>query len=286
MQRIDIEDDATEFIEQASEKIDHEFKLKNIIEKIRDLMKKYKYGKVRDELQEIIKEDIGIEITTEIDVKTRWNSLLAMLTKFMKLKKYFIIHLAKQNRIFDFNQAEVDKIEDIILVLEPIEIAIKDLSKDKTNLISADLIMTKLLKSIPSTSFLGAEAINALDERIRTRRKRWSDYIWKLSMSGIVDNDENVFYEPVSDSEIENFYSVNYADELIPSTPLEIAENPDKFAKFDKSHLKKILMGVRPTSISCERGFSLCGRICIPIRGKMEEKSLNMIIFLNENCLK
>ena len=37
------------------------------------------------------------------------------------------------------------------------------------------------------------------------------------------------------------------------------------------------------TSIFCERTFSLCHRICIPIRGKISEKFLNTIIFLNKN---
>lgn len=122
-------DPEEELVDPQYPEFDYELELLPMISKIRELMQKFKYGKLRDELQELVKEDHSVEITVEVDCKTRWNSLLPMLKKFKKLKKYFQIHATKNNAIFNFSQDEIDAIETIILILDSIEETIKNYPK-------------------------------------------------------------------------------------------------------------------------------------------------------------
>lgn len=148
---------------------------------------------------------------------------------------------------------------------------------------TADIEITKLLRKLPKNTPLGEKAYNAIFERIKQRRKVWSDILWKISMEES-DNDANIFYSDVSDLAIESFYK-SFQREIINSLSIEDkAKNPEKHMKsFCKDKLLKISLNVRPTSVSCERTFSLCSRICIPLRGRMSEETLNIIVFLNEN---
>ena len=65
----------------------------------------------------------------------------------------------------------------------------------------------------------------------------------------------------------------------------EIALNPKKFRSgfIDKDKIYEFLKNIRPSSITCERAFSVCSRIQIPIRGRLGTKHFNNILFINQN---
>ena len=48
------------------------------IRKVRNIMKFYEYAKTRDELQKLLKNELGKEIGPQLEVKNRWNSILPM----------------------------------------------------------------------------------------------------------------------------------------------------------------------------------------------------------------
>ena len=142
-------------------------------------MKKYKYGKKRDELQALVKSDTGYEIMPEIDVRTRWNSILPMFRKFLQLKKYIQMHVISSNEEFKFDEACFEKIKEIICVLTPIETTIKEISKSDANLMVADIAMTNCLSSI-GTSEIAEKMRTALIRRFEKRRGIFSDVLWHL----------------------------------------------------------------------------------------------------------
>ena len=65
---------------------------------------------------------------------------------------------------------------------------------------------------------------------------------------------------------------------------LEVGSDPKKFKKESKQDfIASQLLNLRPSSISCERAFSTCVRILLPLRGRLLPFNFNMILFLNEN---
>ena len=70
--------------------------LSDLTNNIRTVMKRFKDGKLRDELQEIIKRSSSIELCVQIDVKTHWNSMLYILEKFLKLFDFIRIHYSEK----------------------------------------------------------------------------------------------------------------------------------------------------------------------------------------------
>ena len=290
LDRFDEEDNA-ENIEQEFIPIPemHE-NFSQTIRKVRDTMKQFKYGKKRDDLQKLVLAENSTEIPAEIDCTTRWNSLLPMLGKFKKLRKYIQLYLIQHDEMFDFDAMDFELIDDIINVLTPVEVAINTISSNDCNLMMADIAMTTCLSSLGllGESNLAQNVKAALIARYNERRGEFSDVLWYLEgMEGLTSSSANLFYRRPAESTI-----INLANKLEVSrvsqvnlNPMEIARNP-KAAKIDNSEyagLVLFLKTIKPSSISSERAFSVCSRINIPVRGNMADSNFCMLLFLNEN---
>ena len=249
-------------------------------------MKKFKYCKLCDTLQEIVKTEHGHVIITEPEVNTRWISLLPMLEKFKKLFSSLRLFYAKQNDDFPFTRNELDRIEDIILVLKPLEIAIKSVGKDDSNLIHADLEFTICYDLIPDTD-IGKKMKKAFLSRIQERRNVTSDILFDLS--GV--EAKNMFFEKPTEEEKSQLYFKIFGQNTNSNSPdkrstLEISLQKRRKDGIDEDSLESILRTIRPSSISCERAFSVCSRIVIPMRGNLSPQNLDMILFLYNNLEK
>jgi len=260
--------------------------LKILVDKVRKEMKTFKEGKIRDELQGIISRKSNEELCIQLDVKTRWNSMLPMLQKFSALFDSIRIHYSENSKDFPFLNSDKEIIDELIDVLTHVEIAIKVIGKESSNLMTADIAMDECLTNlIKKKSTLRQKMHASLSQRYLQRRTINSDILWKLSGMDKM-NIQNSFYTNPSDVHISELYKLLFPTQniLTPVDPKEVALNPSKFSSnfVDHEKLCKVLMSIRPSSVSCERCFSLCSRILVPLRGKMNTLSLDSIVFLNQ----
>ena len=278
------EDDAIDFEQANVEDYVENNELNEILTKIRTLMKFYKYGKNLDELQSIVKADQNKEILPQLDCKTRWVSILPMLKKMVLLEKYMKLHRIQNNLEFPLNNADMERVAELINILAPIEKAVKEIGKENANLNVADIAMTECINSIPENE-LGNKTKSTLIKRYTERRQIYSDILWHCSGMEEICSTSNIFYAPPSELQIERVTEMLGLEGNIPSAnALEVARDPKKFKKESKQDfIASQLLNIRPSSISCERAFSTCARILLPLRGRLLPFNFNMILFLNEN---
>ena len=264
-------------------------KFKSIIEKVRTMNKSFRYGKKKDELQEIFARKSSGELNLHLDVATRWNSMLPMISSFLKgwdaLRRYH----AEKDLDFGFTLDEKNALSKLQNILSSVQKMILAISKESANLMTADIAVTQCITELQeSLGTIENPWCNNIKSRYLERRTILSDVMWSLSNMnnfGIT----NIFYTEPTKSQIKDTYKLfknNQAETNLPETdPMIIAQNPEKYQPdfIDHEYLLACLKNIRPSSISSERAFSVCSRILIPIRGKLSNKNLDIILFLNKN---
>ena len=135
------------------------------------------------------------KLTAILDVKTRWNSLVAMLQRFLKIKSEINVALASANMDILVSANQVKLIEKIVPTLEPILLAVKQLSAKDCNLLTADIILEEMISRISTQpgSSLKTKLLAALMTRILERRSVWSDIIFFFNKE-VLKNPPNRFY--------------------------------------------------------------------------------------------
>ena len=88
------------------------------------------------------------KLTAILDVKTRWNSLVAILQRFPLIKSEINIALASADMDILVSIQQVKLIEKIVPTLEPILLAVKQLSAKDCNLLTVDIILEEMISKI------------------------------------------------------------------------------------------------------------------------------------------
>ena len=171
------DDDFDEFDDEIFVEEEPEIELaenfQEIIAKVRKIIKIFNKSPVKNDevLQPQIMAKLGKEKSFNVDVKTRWNSLLYMLQNFYKVHKEMKYAMEQLNKDFDISEAELKTIKELIDALVPLEWLVKQLCHEDVNLIQAEnLILFTLMKLRKETS----EISQSLLERFETRiEQRW-----------------------------------------------------------------------------------------------------------------
>ena len=122
---------------------------------------------------EIRNEEKGRELSLLLDRKTRWNSLIAMIERFILLKKPVskaLIDISSAERI---DLIDLEILENICICLKPIEMAVSALSRRDATLLSAEGIYRFFMdqfEKISSISF-SHELKSAVEFRFSERRQ-------------------------------------------------------------------------------------------------------------------
>lgn len=184
----------------------------------------------------------------------------------------------------------------------------------------ADKYFVDCIDSFPNTT-MSNEFKNILIKRWASRRTVWSDILWYLNSFDIILPNKNLLFK-IPDHDImkkaiervfNGFVLSNIVTEeencmntaLTNSDVIELLKNPtitktiqnsipdleEELIRFKVKRQRgplldyavKNLMAIKPTSIDSERAFSVCGRIMTPQRSKMSDKSLEAIVFINQN---
>jgi hypothetical protein len=119
-----------------------------VVHKVRSIVRSFKKSPVKlDLLQKYIIKDFGKELHLILDTKTRWNSLVDMLSRFMKIvnsiKKAMIDLNMTKNIITDH---EIEVISMVCKALKPLQLVVEQLSSRNINILMASTAVDFALK--------------------------------------------------------------------------------------------------------------------------------------------
>ena len=81
------------------------------------------------------------------------------LKNFWFWKKILHIYSIKNNIKFDFDSDSLALVQEVIIVLEPVEMKIKEISKSNANLMVADMAMSTCLSYLGTSKLAGKNAL-------------------------------------------------------------------------------------------------------------------------------
>ena len=168
-----------------------------IIRKVRRITRMFRKSPVKNDcLQKYCQEAHGLELQMIIDVRTRWNSLLQMVGRFLRIQKEIekaLINFSLQEEIL--SEPEIRQLRSLKEVLEVVEISSTTLASNKTDLFQGDCILEFLLsQTAADKSLFGQKMHAALERRVVQRRNpRIAGLLRYLSSK---DNEESILTYP------------------------------------------------------------------------------------------
>ncbi|GBP90827.1 hypothetical protein EVAR_66010_1 [Eumeta japonica] len=111
--------------------------LTKALEETRTIVKLFRRSPLKNiTLQKYVKEEFGRELNLILDVKIRWNSMLQMTHRFLKLKnaiKKALIDL-EMSRLWDDKNVVI--LEKIYQILQPTKLSVETLSRKDSTLLT------------------------------------------------------------------------------------------------------------------------------------------------------
>ena len=161
-----IYDNITKFVELRDD-----YDINTTIYKVRRIVKLFRKSPKKNEILRIhVKCEFKKELILILDTKTRWNSLLEMIERFLKLKKCIEKALIDLDEQFNMSQGEYLLLDDIILSLQPLKLAIEALGHRDSNLLAADGILKFIFSQLENNgSVFSLELKMSLEKRVRER---------------------------------------------------------------------------------------------------------------------
>lgn len=113
--------------------------INSVLQNVRKLVRYFKYSFVKNcILQEYVKKEFNQELKLLLDCKTRWNSIIPMIERILKLRTSLKKALTAIGNEQLYDAVDFDLLLDIINVLKPLELAVLELGKEHTTLITAE----------------------------------------------------------------------------------------------------------------------------------------------------
>ncbi|GFT87423.1 uncharacterized protein TNCV_4050691 [Trichonephila clavipes] len=109
------------------------------IKKIRNVVKLIRKSPIKNDiLQKYVKEEFGCEKVVCLDTKTRWNSLLAVLERFLEIKSAIskaLIGIKEEQMMVN---VEFETVTTIVKGLKPVKIGLEKLCSRNATLLTAE----------------------------------------------------------------------------------------------------------------------------------------------------
>lgn len=315
----------------------NEQNINEVIKKVRNIVVYFKRSPTKNDtvLQKYVKLENGKKLSLLLDCKTRWNSLLTMLERFILLKPSFQKALIDLNHSIRLEDFDFVLIAEIIDVLAPVKLTVEALCRRDSNLCTADAALKFLLNNLTEKkSLLNNKMLTSLLHRIKQRRrvelsdllnylqnprqgKEESEYtdnfsipnqttikkqikilIKRLNHTKDEDNEE----EETEGTPIQQqpFHQLTLKEKLQEiEKSLRIIEPETKkrtdlltsikkeLSLFDNGgtrghHLElvyKYLLSIPPISVEAERAFSAAGYIGNKLRSRLEDDTLDALLY-------
>lgn len=122
-------------------------------------------------LQKHVVAEFGGELVLLLDVRTRWNSMLTMIDRFLKLKNAIKKALIDLDMSQKWNEDNIIVLQKLQMILTPTKLAVEALSREDANLLTAEAIIDVLLKKLESINDpLALQLVDSLELKISERR--------------------------------------------------------------------------------------------------------------------
>lgn len=116
--------------------------VQDTLNRVRKCILLFKRSPVRnDTLQKFVQAEHGKQMALLLDTRTRWNSQLAMIQRFLLLQKPIQNALVHLDLDITFSRDDIDQLKEISAALHSLELVIATLSRRDCNLIMADTAM-------------------------------------------------------------------------------------------------------------------------------------------------
>jgi hypothetical protein len=120
-----------------------------------------------------VKKELNKTLKLKLDIKTRWNSMVAMIERLLQLKSCIQQALHDIGNEELYNEADFQILEQISKVLKPTELAVKELSKGNSNLLVCEGVFQFLFCALEKQSTELSEAlVESLRKRYEERRNK------------------------------------------------------------------------------------------------------------------
>lgn len=144
-----------------------------VLGETRKIIKFFKRSCVRScILQKHVLEQEGTKLRLLLDCRTRWNSIIPMVNRFLKLINcinFALEELGKEK----FREENIIILKGISEVLQPVELAVNELSKEDSNLLKAEGVCIFLMNKLQDANKdIATELKIALKRRIDERRQK------------------------------------------------------------------------------------------------------------------
>lgn len=159
-----------DIVERSSREIRPD--LKRVLEDTRLIVNLFRRSPLKNGiLQDYVRLEHNVEKSLNRDVKTRWNSIETMISRFIEIKNCIKKALIDLNNANLWHEENLTVLEDLLKILNPIKLAVEALSSRKAGILICEAVITTLLGRLAKLeSPLAVEFFNCLTRRITERR--------------------------------------------------------------------------------------------------------------------
>ena len=149
--------------------------MSDFISKIRAIVKVFRKSPLKNDcLQRNCEKELGKRLSLVLDTKTRWNSLLKMLTRFLEIRSPIDNTLKKLDlRSKCLTEDEVAVVKDLSKSLEIIEVGGTALCRRDITVSKSEKIFEYVLKKLAKeTGTISQKLLATITDRIESRRNK------------------------------------------------------------------------------------------------------------------
>uniref|UniRef100_A0A8D8YA29 BED-type domain-containing protein n=1 Tax=Cacopsylla melanoneura TaxID=428564 RepID=A0A8D8YA29_9HEMI len=169
--------------------------ISEVIKKVRKVVVHFKRSSTKNDtiLQKYVRAEKGKELSLILDVKTRWNSLLDMIERFVLLKSCIQKALIDAKYQIKLEDCDFDVLKEIIGILAPIKLTVEALCRRDANLCTADAALKFLLHQLSQNKTnLSEKMMSCLIIRLKQRRSSTlSGVLNYLQNPGLIESCED-----------------------------------------------------------------------------------------------
>jgi len=156
------------------------------IQACRNVVKHFKNSVIRTGLMNRDRNQQQIKL--RLDVPTRWNSLLAMINSILESKPLIIKHLKTPDEKALLRGLDFNFLESMKQILSPIEEGMLLMSKDDSNLLSAEAALKYVFSELSSINTdVSMDLCNELEVQFKKRRNKNMVSLLKFLNTGSID---------------------------------------------------------------------------------------------------
>lgn len=222
----------------------------DILKEARKLIKFFRSKLIRrNNLSDRIMELTSEKSRLVLDCKTRWNSLIPMLSRLVKFELPIKKSLEDLGSIKLYNPGHFAIYRNLLSVLEPLEHVVNELSNSSTNLLRAEGALIFLLDVLEKKSDDYSRSLyGSLKKRIMERRNTDIISLYKYLHTGWVIREGQILEFPYSSKKNIMIFANNLFDRLFKKDTVNIENNTSIVSTVENNDVEIINQFTTPSN--------------------------------------